>query len=346
MTAETQTLAGESVKGLVAPDDELKGKLKRRNLMSEGENDKHCFVRPGRQTDGRPEDGESSLSQELEEETLALAAGILITPPTQLPALPGGGAAADMAAGMTSLLSAKTVAHLQVCTPQGSRTGTPEPTPREHREGHMHFSNTEPPLQRFEGSPVPSGDCGRSESPTDDLTGKLEFEWQFEILNSLPRERAIALVHYLQNVEQDRSIANGMVKKLQQSNRDLERQVRRLGGGSCCCSWFCCLGALVVPMLLLLAAPYLAAMGFGFDAPSAAGAAAGLLPEAWAEALVSSGLGPWTGNSSCSAVAECPGEEFDRIKSEHMVMKVQLDRLHMDIDDAVHRGQEMVCWKV
>merc|ERR1712039_5941 len=46
-------------------------------------------------------------------------------------------------------------------------------------------------------------------------------------------------------------------------------------------------------------------------------------------------------------------EEFDRLqsenkmlKSEHEVMSAQLSRLHMDIDDAVHRGQDMVCWKV
>lgn len=208
----------------------------------------------------------------------------------------------------------------------------------------MRHARTEPAL------PPESFDLLTPRHLADDHAGKLEYEWQFEIMNSLPRERAIALVHYLQHVEQERALASAAAKRLQQANRELERRLRSGPGAALwCCSRVLCLVVLVFPLLALLAAPYLGALGL--EAPSARGIAAAL-PEGWAEgaealeaALRSRGLSPWAG-ASCAAPLGVSADELRKLQVEHEAMSAQLSGMQADIDDAVHKGQDMVCWKV
>jgi len=47
-----------------------------------------------------------------------------------------------------------------------------------------------------------------------------------------------------------------------------------------------------------------------------------------------------------TTIREHTREEYDRLQAEHAQMQGTLTRLQYDIDDALHRGQDMVCWPV
>mmetsp|Transcript_142276 Transcript_142276/g.258562 ORF Transcript_142276/g.258562 Transcript_142276/m.258562 type:complete len:530 (-) Transcript_142276:74-1663(-) len=302
-------------------------------------------------------------------------------------------------------------------------------------------------------------------SPSDldpDEAESLQYEWQFEILNNMPREKAIALVDHLKNSERDRAQATAATAQLRREVKELEQQLQAKGmqkGIQCAGFRECalsrpgrrcrCICGLLMLLLRLLALALLAAAAgavalqsagvapgshfmdhirrggvLGIDRPelralavNAAAAAdnalANLLPrgsftssggckvdattteaprcEDWssrvqllgfqleesrrklevceaklqAEKVAIATSAPTSipggqreqGVVRKTAVREMnvsqntTGEEFDpetlkRITEEHKVMKAQFDMLQNDIDDALHKGRNTVCWPI
>jgi len=362
------------------------------------------FLRPGRATDNAldvpngdclPDDGDERLAEDEDGDTDGgrrdRVPTMRLTPPK-----PRGdaqcSAAADAAAGTHA--RTRLSPYFEMSTPQGSPAGSRAATPRGEASSAAAgaaAAATGTVNAGVHGAAAHASEpvlaTSIAESPPEDPSSKLEFEWQFEILNSLPRDRAIALVDYLRSTEQQRSQACALLKQVQQTNGELERRLRGLpgghySGGSSCFRRVrcCCLVICLLPALVLVAATS-AAAAMGILPPSVEG-----LPGTWSQVyeemgdvLSSRGLSklvPAIGGFDSASSDNCARkpiiettvremtlretttreytrEEFDKLKSEnqalkteHEAMSAQLTRLHMDIDDAVHRGQDMVCWKV
>jgi len=57
----------------------------------------------------------------------------------------------------------------------------------------------------------------------------LQYEWQFEVLNNLPREKGVALVNHLRHLEQERAKASRMATRLSGENATLRRRLSDAG---------------------------------------------------------------------------------------------------------------------
>jgi len=240
----------------------------------------------------------------------------------------------------------------------------------------------------------------------------LQYEWQFEILNSLPRERAVALVDHLRRTERERIKASSMAQRLQRTNGELERALQVttdklretdpagleavLAAGALSSSskprragCFCrIIHGLTVLAVVLVAglglavatgvlpmdalhqarrgwtrlmsddwAPPVAAPNREAAPSTTSPGPPALLGDARQAPLIESGV-ETAGDGKVRettvremTLRETTTREYDpanyaRLVREHEQMEAQLQRLWMDIDDAVHKGQEMVCWKV
>lgn len=107
--------------------------------------------------------------------------------------------------------------HFTLNTPRASRS----PSPASGRlSGEPRDVNVSPGAENVDIA-TPTVTDQTSESGFD----ALQYEWQFEIMNNLPRDRAIALVAYLRSAEKERSQAAELARKLQQSNGELEKRL-------------------------------------------------------------------------------------------------------------------------
>jgi len=119
-------------------------------------------------------------------------------------------------------------------TPPGSREGTP----RRSRGLPAKFAGRTKagmslPEQgqalpkspsRGEGGGGPGGEGGGAvDLSTDELDG-LHYDWQFELLNGLPRDKALALVKLIKNSEHEKVQATALAAKLQREVRELEAE--------------------------------------------------------------------------------------------------------------------------
>lgn len=67
--------------------------------------------------------------------------------------------------------------------------------------------------------------CDDEDDHTEEEVDLLQYEWQFEILNSLPHARAVALVAHLRSVELEKVKTGKSTLQLQKSNADLRRRL-------------------------------------------------------------------------------------------------------------------------
>jgi len=72
-------------------------------------------------------------------------------------------------------------------------------------------------------SPTPPEEL--TEDAAEDEGDKLQYEWQFDILSSFPRDKAIALVEHLRRSERERAKATATALRLQRTNNTLEQQL-------------------------------------------------------------------------------------------------------------------------
>lgn len=214
---------------------------------------------------------------------------------------------------------------------------------------------------------------------------ELQYEWQFEILNSLPREKAIALVNHLKAAEKERAQAARLALELSKTNNELHRRLRgqvltSQGRSRCIPRWFVApLSLLVLPLaaMCLPAKPFLDAkqlilrgLDYVRDKLADEGETRSPVSTAASTAASTEISDSFRGSSRSGEsrvdfkdgkvrettvremmLRETTTREYDpkvmeQLQSENLQMKLQLERLWLDIDDAVHKGQDTVCWKV
>eukprot|EP00931_Biecheleriopsis_adriatica_P046290 TRINITY_DN2656_c0_g1_i1.p1 TRINITY_DN2656_c0_g1~~TRINITY_DN2656_c0_g1_i1.p1 ORF type:complete len:354 (+),score=88.02 TRINITY_DN2656_c0_g1_i1:36-1064(+) len=268
--------------------------------------------------------------------------------------------------------------HFSVATPRASRS----PSPRETEGTGLATSSSRPDVSI--GTP--------SVMDTRSDEADVQYEWQFEILNNLPRDTAIALVDHLKATERERAKASKYAVELSRSNKELYRQLRRKDSKtSASRGWPCCFfalaGAVALIAVTLACYPQILRQHVlqGLDVARALLSSSEGEPQAQGvvltpssseagqlQSLSSRGFQQGDRESSMSTsssvvdtkdgkikettvremmLRETTTREYDpkvvqQLQTENLQMKLQLERLWLDIDDAVHKGQDTVCWKL
>lgn len=245
-----------------------------------------------------------------------------------------------------------------------------------------------PELWPLTGSSANSDECSCGspdavESPVALETAemeKLQYEWQFEILNHFPRDRAIDLVGYLQSVELKRSQEAGRAAHLTTKVRKLKDQLRKResepsksdwGDSKRCLAYFeRCLHLTILikviavaclfsfPQSTLLTTP----RPLNASAPFHLGEVIGTMPSEDSESCLLSDqsleevklkLQMCETEMQANAIDEkdlnlheLSRDRVRHIMSEYDVMKSQFRLLQNDIDTAVDNGRSHVCWPV
>jgi hypothetical protein len=262
--------------------------------------------------------------------------------------------------------------------------------------------------------------AGTADDECEDEADVLQYEWQFDLLNNLPREKGVALVNHLRHLEQERAKASRMATRLSGENAALGRRLSDGGLSSpgdspseisvkrrCCrmCGIVAidvAVGVLLVTGLLVLYATiYLdddsnshwlwqrwmllmassignagtgtseAGLRFASKSALTCDAAATLgtqLQEtqkqledcetklrspaeigSMAAAKVGSSLLRETAMKEMlqdAANGDYNPEEIAQLRREHAEMKIQLEKIWMDVKAAAESGQDMVCWNI
>lgn len=301
-----------------------------------------------------------------------------------------------------------------MCTPQATPEQSPTPSPRRHVEVRCKRTpspdnraslgnspqNTQGVVGQMRTPPIRLDKVTRriAPIPNEDDREKTEFEWQFEIMNGLPRERAIALVEYIRRSEKERHEACSQASQLRRSNAELEQRLQeltkvktprtpparqlsesgvatRLRRVRRCCCWCLWKGFFVLLVLSVGVLALAFAAAHNFELPPLPAEVQQFAGERWPAVYEGAGeLGQMVqsrlgidlrdvrdrvcakGTVRETTVREMTvretlhreysPEEYERMQSEHAVMKSQFSSLQNDIDDALHRGQDMVCWRV
>ncbi|CAE8680519.1 unnamed protein product [Polarella glacialis] len=373
----------DSWKGL--SDEQLKAELKRRHRISEGEKESLCYVKEGKsKLDGSGDSSEELLGEERPSATSSAApfrrraravkGDGLHTPRgrTRGAGLPSGGSSSRL----------NTSPHFSLETPPGSRS----PSPVNSRDAGSGSNSGSRGVNR--GTPQTGSSHPGADATLD--------EWQFEILNNLPRDTALALVDHIKASDRQRQEAARLATELSQTNSELQKRLRDKGrdtGGrryfGLTGFFFCCC-VLLVSLGLGMALGGIQAVTMrrhavkGLDLVRSlisSGVDVHRITEADAGGLsVSAGsFGSDFGGQSSdkefrgrqehqdlvlidgkvvrettvrevmmrqTTTREYDPSEIETMQAENLQMKLQLERLWLDIDDAVHRGQETVCWKV
>lgn len=276
--------------------------------------------------------------------------------------------------------------HFSMETPHASRSSSPA---REATKGDQSFVSSSHTYNV--GTPrVMDGKADEAD---------VNYEWQFEILNNLPRDTAMALVEHLKKTESERAKASKYAAELSRSNKELHRRLQ-VAAPTASSSlvrrypWVC-LSVLGLVLLLTVAGlrkhvvqglDSLRAVLSDADSPHSpsAPASTALVSQDLAQAVTvgktekdaeqaSLGKSKLTSDGKhlkqSESVAEMKNgkvvettvremmmretttKKFDpkmvqQLQTENLQMKLQLERLQLDIDDAIKKGQDMVCWKL
>lgn len=246
-----------------------------------------------------------------------------------------------------------------------------------------HFS-LETPSNSRATSPRNDGDRDASpamprslEEPGHEHDASINFEWQFDILNHLPRDTALALMDFLKSQQRELSktsrYANELKRQRTRSNKELHKRLQEKDqrkhplcrcwvGVSILLALSLCLLALFATRRELLA-PVSQRLPDGLsEAPLVRpGAEAGVVaspPEAdrWSRQTQVFQQGDGSGKIKETTVREMTlrettTREYDpkliqQLQTENLQMKLQLERLWLDIDDAEKKGQDHVCWSL
>mmetsp|Transcript_6457 Transcript_6457/g.11219 ORF Transcript_6457/g.11219 Transcript_6457/m.11219 type:complete len:251 (-) Transcript_6457:108-860(-) len=218
--------------------------------------------------------------------------------------------------------------HFSVSTPRGS--------PRAHASPTASLplrpvASPTPVKSASSAAVVPqssrdAGGQGQQESTQEQLDADAEkmYEWKFEILNTFPREKGIALVDYLKLSHKRR------LEAMQQAT-ELSAQVANLQDGlNQCRRWRW--GKLLGWMLLISFTALLGVvLGHTYQ------------------------LGPWLEARTGTVLLATPpqaqsclanNEDIEKMRDEHEVMSYQIQRMQLDIEDAKKNGRPLVCWPV
>lgn len=249
--------------------------------------------------------------------------------------------------------------HFPMHTPRNSR----EPSPGSSRNTCSRTASTQ------------GRNAGVKEINATEDESELQYEWQFEILNSLPREKAIALVNHLKAAEKERAQAARLALELSKTNNELHKRLRGQvltshGRSRCSPGWLVApLSLLVLPLAAMcwpenpvLDAKQFVLRGLDFVRETLADEGEVRSPVGSAASTEISDSFRGSSRSGESRVdfkdgkvrettvremmlRETTTREYDpklmeQLQSENLQMKLQLERLWLDIDDAVHKGQD------
>lgn len=264
------------------------------------------------------------------------------------------------------------------------------PLERAASSSHFKMDDTSPPRSPNMPRRSPDGDmeaaelhatfsspgrCGRrsrlqhlvqQDSPaSNEEAEKLCYEWQFEIMSSLPREKALALVDHLRRTEREKAQATALALRLHRANSALEQRLHMAAscsdqavqpcGWRCMLRWACglLLAALLVAGLALVAT---ALMPTRDAAPGSVGAVTPIGCGGGLDACLAGsngGLGEestskvaFTAVSVTTAKDACDTAAIEALQTENELMRAQLQGLWKDVRMAVEKGQDTVCWKV
>jgi len=211
------------------------------------------------------------------------------------------------------------------------------------------------------------------EEPGHEHDASINFEWQFDILNHLPRDTALALMDFLKSQQRELSKTSRYANELTRSNKELHKRLQEKDQRKhpLCRCWVgvSILLALSVCLLALFAtrrellAPVSHRLPDGLSEASlvrhgAEAGAAASPPEAdrWSRQTQVFQQGDGSGKIKETTVREMTlrettTREYDpkliqQLQTENLQMKLQLERLWLDIDDAEKKGQDHVCWSL
>jgi len=278
--------------------------------------------------------------------------------------------AADVAAGTAALDTPGTRTQPTRTTSSFSMADSP---PRSRSASPRPAIDAAAELPALAASP---GRCSRrrsrlhhEESPaSSEEAEKLCYEWQFEILNSLPREKGLELVDHLRRTEREKAQAKALALRLHRANVELEQKLREAAAPegqspssrSCRCYllWGCALFVVSVFVLGLglVAGALLPKEAFGDLAAATPKFPSEACQSNLESVLLQGGADPagekLTDGSRMqeSTLGETSAKEcnatVEALQDENQQMRGQLQSLWKDIKQAVDRGQDMVCWKV
>jgi len=253
--------------------------------------------------------------------------------------------------------------------------------------GLSHFS-LETPTNSRATSPRTASDAREPALDVPSLTADAEqeheasinFELQFDILNHLPRDTAMALMDFLTSQQKELSKTSRYANELSRSNKELRKRLKdKVPLGRSCCWMFAALAAVLFGFVALLgtgsvrlAQPELTQVqqklvcvfaGCGqAEKPTAQTILHG--PDSLEEegrrwtrqSQVVQGTTEFNGKIKETTVREMTlrettTREYDpkliqQLQTENLQMKLQLERLWLDIDDAEKKGQDHVCWSL
>lgn len=186
-------------------DPKLESLLKHRLLRSEGEENAHCFVKPALVTPGLKEVDEEDTDavddcETIEQVPNAIGSVAAVRHRFQPPPL--STAAADIAAGSP---------HFCLDTPT---QGTPRDAEIAGTESKVLFP-----------SPLKEDELERRLS-SEEVENEVQYEWQFEIMNRLPHDKAVALVNLLKDTHREKAEATAAAEQLQKEVSLLQEQQR------------------------------------------------------------------------------------------------------------------------
>jgi len=206
-------MAYNPVRGLA--DAEVIRKLERRHHSVEG---RHGGPKAEVPEDSAPPDEAITFPEVVAEDALLKAMGTSIMEQQQ------GTEVAEVLPFQDSQgLPAGSTATLQTSAPGDAAAGTAaEAQPRARQQQQQRQRQQQ--QQHGTGS-----SAGIADDEGEDEADVLQYEWQFEVLNNLPREKGVALVNHLRHLEQERAKASRMATRLSGENAALGRRLSDAG---------------------------------------------------------------------------------------------------------------------
>mmetsp|Transcript_9870 Transcript_9870/g.22451 ORF Transcript_9870/g.22451 Transcript_9870/m.22451 type:complete len:249 (-) Transcript_9870:155-901(-) len=226
----------------------------------------------------------------------------------------------EVLGGLETEMIRKPSQHFSVSTPRSARSPVSSSKSVPPRPAVSPVKST----SSAAALPQSCRDEGHGQTKHEQLDGDVEkmYEWQFEILNTFPREKGIALVDYLKVSHRSRLEAINKASELGLHVENLQEglnQCRRW-------RWWRLLGW---PVLISLALSLGVLLGHMYQL--------GPLLEAYTGRVLVD-----------SPPQTCPGipDDIETMREEHELMTYQIQRMQLDIEDAKKNGRPLVCWPV
>jgi len=209
-------------------DEELRCKLRRRHFISEGERNVHCFVRPGdRRSDADQEEDEAeqgarnldNVARDRGCADVEMLAHVVVDREEESQQVEG---AVTPPVAEIALEASASLLQPPRCSPNGCCAKSPLAATKDlNSEQHTHD---------FFDTPRTPGSGNDTDSGDEDEDDNHVYELQFDILNSLPREKATLLVAHLRAQARKCTKAIKDAERLHHVNQMLQLRLEGVDG--------------------------------------------------------------------------------------------------------------------